>query len=277
MSTARYDGPMIPPAQLTESWITCPVCHGTGALTAPLVGADCPRCHGHSQTRITHTDAPQGVPVSTETDPIAGPWMAVLSTCLGHCADTLEAVAKLGDGFEIAVVRGTAIPAGCDGGLRRPDDFDHEDVLYQLEDFENDTEFTFHWARAQAVADALNAQSETSTAEPESTPPDSTDAEVAARVLALPMQPNDADATTIRDYLIKLLGGVWEHTEGFDGKRPFGNSGWQHELYQTLAEAGMVISGQDRYGDLDVDRGAAYLLIQHAIQHLGASAPASTS
>jgi hypothetical protein len=37
------------------------------------------------------------------------------------------------------------------------------------------------------------------------------------------------DNITVRDYLFKILMMVWD--EGFDGKRPFGNSGWDHELY----------------------------------------------
>lgn len=45
-------------------------------------------------------------------------------------------------------------------------------------------------------------------------------------ILDTPMQENDADAATIRDYLKALLLRLWEQGEGFDGKRPFGNSGW---------------------------------------------------
>lgn len=61
------------------------------------------------------------------------------------------------------------------------------------------------------------------------------------QVLDTPMPPNDAGAsTTVRDYLVELLAGVWREGEGFSGKRPFGNSDWQHELCDALAAAGFV-------------------------------------
>ena len=53
-------------------------------------------------------------------------------------------------------------------------------------------------------------------------------------ILNLPMQRNDADADTIRDYLKALLRLVWVENEGFNGKRPFGNSGWEREIAETL-------------------------------------------
>ena len=49
------------------------------------------------------------------------------------------------------------------------------------------------------------------------------------------MQENDAGAKTIREYLIKLLKELWSEGESFSGKRPFGNSGWELELYHALA------------------------------------------
>lgn len=77
---------------------------------------------------------------------------------------------------------------------------------------------------------------------------------VGRRVLDLPMRRNDADATTVREYLLKLLGLVWEHTEGFDGKRPFGNSGWCGELFAALVD-GKLIDDEDSYeGDALIKR-----------------------
>ena len=63
---------------------------------------------------------------------------------------------------------------------------------------------------------------------------------VGRSILDLPMQENDAAASTVRDYLQRLLRGVWIEGEGFDGKRPFGNSGWQDEVYKTLGKAGLI-------------------------------------
>jgi hypothetical protein len=88
-------------------------------------------------------------------------------------------------------------------------------------------------------------------------------------VLMLQMQPNDANAETVRDYLIRLLILVWRDGEGFDGKRPFGNSGWEHELFTTLAKAGLIQSSSDEFDYYDFDRSAGRDLIELAINELG--------
>lgn len=72
----------------------------------------------------------------------------------------------------------------------------------------------------------------------------------AADVLAIPMGRNDADAATVRDYFKKLLWQIWEDGESFSGKRPFGNSGWEYDLYGPLIKAGAVkgvieVDGED--------------------------------
>ena len=89
-------------------------------------------------------------------------------------------------------------------------------------------------------------------------------------VLAIPMQPeNDAEASTIKEYLIKLLTELWEKGEGFSGKRPFGNSGWEYELYLPLLKAGAVSGKLDEEGYIqDVDTDAANTLIFDAIEAL---------
>lgn len=72
--------------------------------------------------------------------------------------------------------------------------------------------------------------------------------EEAERILALPMQHNDADASTIRDYLKALLLQLLLEGEGFSGKRPFGNSGWEHDLHKPLITAGLVEGALDEHG-----------------------------
>jgi hypothetical protein len=69
-----------------------------------------------------------------------------------------------------------------------------------------------------------------------------------AEILAVPMGDNDAGATTVGDYLAKLLLDVWREGEGFDGKRPFGNSGWECELYVALARGGVIPDALDEDG-----------------------------
>jgi hypothetical protein len=90
-------------------------------------------------------------------------------------------------------------------------------------------------------------------------------------VLAAPMDPmdNDAGATTVRAYLIKLLTCVWEDGESFNGKRPFGNSGWQYEVYAALIKAGIIKGILDEDGDIEnVDYRAADDLVGEAIERL---------
>ena len=59
-------------------------------------------------------------------------------------------------------------------------------------------------------------------------------------ILALPMQENDAGVGTVKEYLVALLANLWYEEEGFSGKRPFGNSGWKHDIFETLAANGLI-------------------------------------
>lgn len=52
-------------------------------------------------------------------------------------------------------------------------------------------------------------------------------------ILEIKMPENDAEADTIGDYFRALLMAIWTEGEGFSGKRPFGNSGWDSELYSA--------------------------------------------
>lgn len=90
-------------------------------------------------------------------------------------------------------------------------------------------------------------------------------------VLGCPMvQPNDADATTVRDYLVALVRRVWIEGEGFNGKRPFGNSSWKFEVYASLGRAGVIEATFDEDGYLDeVDKKTGNALVLTAIEQLG--------
>ncbi len=55
----------------------------------------------------------------------------------------------------------------------------------------------------------------------------------------------------IREYLRALLLKLWEEGEGFSGKRPFGNSGWEYDLYSTLIAAGAVEGEFDEDGFIE--------------------------
>lgn len=104
-------------------------------------------------------------------------------------------------------------------------------------------------------------------------------AEQVRATLDAPMpDPNDADAATVRDYLVALLLRVWDEAEGFSGKRPFGNSGWQQDVYEALAHAGLVTATFDEDGYLDEipddQQILAETLVLCAIRELGAARPA---
>lgn len=48
------------------------------------------------------------------------------------------------------------------------------------------------------------------------------------------------EVQTLRGYLVHLLVTLWAEGEGFSGKRPFGDSGWQWDVQNDLEEAGVV-------------------------------------
>lgn len=87
-------------------------------------------------------------------------------------------------------------------------------------------------------------------------------------ILELPMGPNDADAPTVRGYFVKLLDELLTKGEGFSGKRPFGNSGWEYDLYLPLIQAG-AIPGKIEDGEIvEVDEPAARMALGSAVNAL---------
>ena len=61
-----------------------------------------------------------------------------------------------------------------------------------------------------------------------------------------------ADHWTVRKYLYELLITLWNEKEGFSGKRPFGNSGWEIDLIRALIAGGALPGKLDEYGDVEV-------------------------
>jgi hypothetical protein len=96
--------------------------------------------------------------------------------------------------------------------------------------------------------------------------------DTAQAILDLPLPDgNDAGAATVRDYLLLLLANLWRDEAGFNSKRPFGNSGWQYDIYVPMIRAGLVAGGVDEFGDPDDDfePADADRLILAAIAELG--------
>jgi hypothetical protein len=73
-------------------------------------------------------------------------------------------------------------------------------------------------------------------------------------IFDLPMEDNDAGADTIGQYFKLLAIEVWREGEGFSGKRPFGNSCWESDVYRALAKSGVIESTTDQWGDIEISR-----------------------
>jgi hypothetical protein len=90
------------------------------------------------------------------------------------------------------------------------------------------------------------------------------------QILDLDMVDNDIGAGTIRAYLLILLSTLWREKDSFSGKHPFGNSGWEHAIYNTLVKHHVVGGSYDPENDeYDCDdTAAADHIISQAIEAL---------
>ena len=78
---------------------------------------------------------------------------------------------------------------------------------------------------------------------------------------------------TVQGYLQRLLSDLWQKEESFNGKRPFGNSGWQWEVYGALIEAGHIPGEIDEDGCIeDVDEQAGEAFVLSLIGQMGTAA-----
>lgn len=69
--------------------------------------------------------------------------------------------------------------------------------------------------------------------------------------------------------LKKLLITLWLDGESFNGKRPFGNSGWDYQIYSALISNEIIEGSFDEYGYIeDFDIVKADKLIKEAIKSL---------
>lgn len=68
---------------------------------------------------------------------------------------------------------------------------------------------------------------------------------------------------TVREWFIRLFSQLWIEGEGFNGKRPFGNSGWNFELYAVLIKNNIIAGKLDEYGyveDINTDEAKEFVL-----------------
>lgn len=90
-------------------------------------------------------------------------------------------------------------------------------------------------------------------------------------ILNIPFYSDDLnDTVTIKEYLKELLVTLWKEGEGFSGKRPFGNSGWESDLYLPLVEHNVLHGKIDNeFGDLlEVDKKQGHKLILDLINEV---------
>lgn len=77
---------------------------------------------------------------------------------------------------------------------------------------------------------------------------------------------------SIREYLYELLATLWKEADGFSGKHPFGNSGWQYDLAFPLVQGGYLrgrITIEDGWTSLDsYDSEAHHKLVAELIKHV---------
>ena len=85
-------------------------------------------------------------------------------------------------------------------------------------------------------------------------------------ILEIRFDSDAGDDLSFREYFKTLLLTVYSEGEGFSGKRPFGNSSWELELYRPLVLHGHVQGFVDEDGYLeDYDSIAADNLIKEMI------------
>lgn len=86
--------------------------------------------------------------------------------------------------------------------------------------------------------------------------------------LNLKLESYDFDEeTTIKDFFKMLLLELWKAGESFSGKRPFGNSGWEYDVYKPLIKAGVITGTLDEDGYIEnVDNVAADKIIAGLIE-----------
>jgi len=61
---------------------------------------------------------------------------------------------------------------------------------------------------------------------------------------------NHDNDLTVKGYLRLLLTNLWDKGESFSSKRPFGDSGWEYDLYIPLILSGAIKGEIDQYGDI---------------------------
>lgn len=73
------------------------------------------------------------------------------------------------------------------------------------------------------------------------------------KALAIRFDSDAGDGLTLRQYFQELLTTLWSEGEGFNGKRPFGNSGWQYRIRRVITLGLADRDPNDDDGDEELD------------------------
>lgn len=86
-------------------------------------------------------------------------------------------------------------------------------------------------------------------------------------LLSLPVM-RDGKQLTVKQYLYDLLSLLWIEGKNFNSKRPFGSSGWEHDIYTALIKHKLIVGKLDKddyVQEVDVHEANQYVLT-HIIQ-----------
>ena len=83
----------------------------------------------------------------------------------------------------------------------------------------------------------------------------------------------DCGAGSIREYFYMLLHTLYRQGEGFSGKRPFGNSGWESDIFEAFVEMGAIkgkiVRDEDGYlEDFQCNYEKAWELTSELLEHV---------
>lgn len=90
-------------------------------------------------------------------------------------------------------------------------------------------------------------------------------------ILNARIKEEDSGAESLKDFFKKMLQAVFDEDEGFSGKRPFGNSGWQYGLAIELVRAGVLdgtFTEEDGFPEAKFDWAEYNRVIKLAIESL---------
>lgn len=72
-------------------------------------------------------------------------------------------------------------------------------------------------------------------------------------ILSFRFNSMDHGEIAVREFLYLLLKTLWDEGEGFSGKRPFGNSGWEYGLLEAAGLAGAYEVNVSDLGDGEIE------------------------